>query len=311
MKGIYLSIVIPVYNSESSLETLVSQINKVCETTFQPFEIILVDDGSSDGSWTLMKSLSVTSPHILNIRFSRNFGQQKAILAGLESSRGEFVVVMDADLQDSPREILRFLQESSNSGCEVILAKRVKKQHGVAKRMGSFGFYWLVKKFTGVNHSHAVGNFGLYTKNVVEKVRLINPQDFLFVFAVAWCGFSTSFVDVKHGQRFSGRSSYSLRKLFRLANSIIISNTSWLLKKIIHLGLGLSIGSLAAGLFLIWQYLNNSFQVEGWTSVIVTLLFTSGALMSSIGVVGIYLDKVFQFSKGVPHFVVEEVYRVE
>lgn len=301
-----ISIVSPIYKAELMVEKLVSELRLHLSSLNEPYEIILVDDRSPDQVWPIMKQLSQQFAEVKAIRLSKNFGQHPAIMAGLAYSSGDFVVVMDCDLQDQPKEIPK-LMAKAREGYEVVLAQRVQRQDGMMKKLSSKLFSMMYSYLTDTKFDHSVANFGVYSRKVVNEVLSMNDYIKSFPLFVQWVGFKKCYVEVEHGERESGKSSYSLGKLMELAFNTLISFSNKPLKLFVKAGLVISLLSFLFGIITIIRYALGIIQAPGYSSLIVSIWFLSGVLMTIIGVTGIYIGKIFDQTKNRKSFIVDEV----
>lgn len=301
-----ISIVSPIYKAELMVEKLVSELRLHLSSLNEPYEIILVDDRSPDQVWPIMKQLSQQFGEVKAIRLSKNFGQHPAIMAGLAYSSGDFVVVMDCDLQDQPKEIPK-LMAKAREGYEVVLAQRVQRQDGMMKKLSSKLFSMMYSYLTDTKFDHSVANFGVYSRKVVNEVLSMNDYIKSFPLFVQWVGFKKCYVEVEHGERESGKSSYSLGKLMELAFNTLISFSNKPLKLFVKAGLVISFLSFLFGIITIIRYALGIIQAPGYSSLIVSIWFLSGVLMTIIGVTGIYIGKIFDQTKNRKSFIVDEV----
>ena len=301
-----ISVVVPVYNGEASVQELVRRLRAALATISSRPEIILVDDGSPDRGWEKIAGLARRFPGVIGIRLSRNFGQHYAISAGLERARGEWVVVMDCDLQDRPEEIPA-LWKKAREGYDLILARRKTRQDGWGKRAGSRLFYGLLGYLTGQRQDPAVANFGLYHRRVVRAVNAMPESIRYFPTMVRWVGFRAGSIDVTHAARGHGGSTYSLRRLCGLATDICLVNSDKPLRLVIGLGFFVSAVGFLAAAYVLWAFWHGRVQVLGYASLIVSVWVLSGILILIVGVVGLYVGKAFEGTKRRPAFVVAEI----
>lgn len=301
-----ISFVSPVYKAEMILEKLVEEIQKVMTDINTSFEIILVDDRSPDKSWDVMKAISHKFPEVKSVRLSRNFGQHPAIMAGLTMAKGEWIVVLDCDLQDQPKEVLK-LYKKAQEGFDVVLAKRKNRQDSFFKKMTSKLFSIIYSYLTETKFDSSTANFGIYNKKVIEEVLKMNDYIKSFPLFVNWVGYKTNSIEVEHAKRQVGNSSYSFSKLLSLAFNTIISFSNKPLKLFVKFGLLVSILSFAVGSFTIYRYLKGEILVLGYSSLIVSIWFLSGVIITTIGVVGIYIGKIFDQSKGREAYIIDKI----
>lgn len=302
----HISIISPVYRAEDIVEELVSEIRKAMALLGKSYEILLVDDRSPDGGWAVMKRLSQQFPEVKSIRLSRNFGQHPAIMAGLSYAQGEWVVVMDCDLQDQPKEIIK-LYNKALEGYESVLARRTKRMDGFLKKLSSRVFSKVYSYFTDIEYDNEVANFGIYNIKVIKAVLQLADQIKFFPLFVKLAGFNATSITVEHAERYSGTTSYNFTKLLSLAFNTILSFSNKPLKLFVKFGLTISALSFCMGLYYIYQALNNKIEVTGYSSIIVSIWFLSGVIITTIGVCGIYIGKIFDQVKGRPTFIIDEI----
>lgn len=300
-----ISIVSPVYRAEKILPTLVGEIDKVMLKIKEDYEIILVDDRSPDNSWEVMKTLASENLKLKIFRLSRNFGQHPAIMAGLSKAKGEWIVVMDCDMQDQPKEIEK-LYHKAKEGYDVVLARREIRKDSLSKRLGSSIFHKVFKFFAGIEMNKEVANFGIYKKKIIDSVLKIDDNIKFFPFFVNWVGYKTTAIPVEHAQRDEGKSSYGFYKLFSLAFNAIVSFSDKPLKMFVWFGTFISGLSILVGVFFIIQYILGNISEPGFTSLIISIWFLSGIIISCIGILGIYIGKTFNQTKNRPVFIIDE-----
>lgn len=301
-----LSVVSPVYNSAQILEELVRRIKSSLPNEFNSLEIVLVDDGSADDSWDVIKDLIGKHPEINGIKLSRNFGQHNAITAGLQHSTGEWVVVMDCDLQDQPEEITK-LFEATKNGYDIVLARRVSRKDNFFKVISSRLFYRLFSYLTETHQDSSVANYGIYSRRVVQSILMMRDSFRVFPILVQWVGFKRTYVNVIHSERFSGKSNYDIPKLLRLAMDMIISFSEKPLRIGLKAGMVISLISFCVGVFYFILYMSGKILVPGFTSIIIFVSFSTGAITTYLGLIGLYLGKVLAQSRNRPYFIVEEM----
>lgn len=302
-----ISIVSPVYRAENIVEKLVAEIQKAMQLMQVSYEIILVDDRSPDNSWEKMKEISKQNLNVKSIRLSRNFGQHPAIIAGLSKAQGEWVVVMDCDLQDQPKEIIKLYQKAQD-GYQVVLAKRVQRHDTFLKKLSSKVFSKAYSFFTDTTYDNEVANFGIYHKKVVQSILNIGDTIKFFPLFVKYVGYHSTSIEVEHANRESGTTSYSLSKLLSLAFNTIISFSNKPLKLFVKFGMLVSFLSFLVGCYYIYEAINHKIAVLGFTSIIVSIWFLSGIIITTIGITGIYIGKIFDQTKNRPVFIIDEIH---
>ena len=300
-----ISIVSPVYRAEKILPILVSEINLVMERIGEDYEIILVDDRSPDNSWEVMKVLSSQNSKIKSIRMSRNFGQHSAIFAGLTKTKGDWVVVMDCDMQDQPKEIAK-LYKKALEGYDIVLGQRENRKDKFLKKLSSKLFYKVFNYLSGGQFNNEIGNFGIYKKKVIDSILNINDYIKFFPLFINWVGFKSTSIPIEHSSREEGKSSYSISRLLKLAVNVIISFSDKPLRLFINFGLGISILSFILGIYYLYLAVTHRITQPGFSSLILSIWFLSGIIISCIGIVGVYLGKTFDQTKNRPTFIIDE-----
>ena len=300
-----ISIVSPVYRAEKILPILISEINLVMERIGEDYEIILVDDRSPDNSWEVMKVLSSQNPKIKSIRLSRNFGQHSAIFAGLTKAKGDWVVVMDCDMQDQPKEIAK-LYKKALEGYDIVLGQRENRKDKFLKKLTSKLFYKVFNYLSGANFDNNVANFGIYHQKTIKSI--LDMKDYVKFFSlfINWIGFKSVSIPIEHGEREEGKSTYSVGRLFKQAFNVIISFSDKPLRLFINFGLSISVLSFIVGIYYLYLALTGKIAQPGFSSLILSIWFLSGIIISGIGIVGVYLGKTFDQAKGRPTFIIDE-----
>lgn len=296
------SFVIPVYGAPESLEPLCGRIKEACAE--MSYELILIDDRCPKGSWQQIERLAEINPAILGIRLSRNFGQHAAIQAGLSRAKGEWVIVMDCDLQDRPEEVPR-LWAKALEGFDVVRAKRVTRNDPIHRRFLSRAFYALLSYLTDTHQNPEFSNFGIYNRRVIETVTGWEEESKYFPAIISWVGFSQSTLSVEQDPRFEGRSSYTMRKLLALALNIIVGFSDKPLKIVMASGFVMALLSFGISFFVLAAHLLGTLTVQGWASMALSLWFVAGCLMFAVGLTGLYVGRILVETKGRPTFIVD------
>ena len=305
LKTRMISIVSPVYRAGKILPTLVSEICLVMEKLNTAYEIILVDDRSLDDSWEVMKSLAAENDHLQIYRLSRNFGQHPAIMAGLSKAKGEWIVVMDCDMQDQPKEIEK-LYKKALEGFDIVQASRLVRKDGQLKKLSSKVFYKIFNYFAGIKINKEIANFGIYKRKVIQSIFQINDNIKFFPLFINWVGYNSTTISVEHSERSEGNSTYSLSQLLALAFNVIISFSDKPLKLFIGLGTFISGLSVVIGLIVLMRSFQGYIKEPGYASIILSIWFLSGIMILCIGIVGIYLGKTFNQTKNRPVFIIDD-----
>lgn len=298
-----ISIVVPVYKAENCLDELYRRLVLALETVTPDFEIVLVEDCGGDRSWEIIERLSAQDKRVRGIQFSRNFGQHYGITAGLDYCNGDWVVVMDCDLQDRPEEIPR-LYAKAQEGYDIVLARRGKRQDPLLKRCTSWLFYKLFSYLADIEYDAQTGNFRIMSRKVVENFRRMREQLRFFGGLVQWMGFTTSSIDVEHAERLEGSSTYTLAKLWKLASETIIAYSDKPLRLAIRFGFTMAFLALCYGVYIFTRVMFYGSPIEGWSSLFVSLYFIGGIIIAILGIMGIYLGKTFDESKKRPLYIV-------
>ena len=301
----YISIVIPVYKAEECLDQLYSRLKGTLETITKDFEIILVEDCGGDLSWELIKRLGQLDPRVKGLQFSRNFGQHYGITAGLDVCCGDWVVVMDCDLQDQPEEIPRLLTKALE-GFDVVFARRSQRKDGFFKKLSSHLFHRAFQYLTDAKTDKTIANFGIYHRKVILNYRRMRESVRSFPLFVNWLGFESTTLDVEHAERPYGSSSYTFATLIKLAVNSIIAQSNKPLRLSIKAGFVLAFGSIAIAIYYTVRYFLYDIPVQGWTSVIVSMYFLAGLFFINTGFIGLYIGRIYDETKRRPLYVVNE-----
>jgi dolichol-phosphate mannosyltransferase len=309
-KKILLSIVSPVYRSEKIVEELVSRIKKAVTTITDDFEIILVNDYSPDNSWLKIVEQCSKDKRVKGINLSRNFGQHYAITAGLNYAKGDWIVVMDCDLQDRPDEIPNLYQKAME-GWDIVYARRVERQDKFLKRMSSTLFHMVYGYLSGLKMDGSIANFGIYHKNVIREYNKMKEVARSFPSLVYYLGFKSCAIDVKHSERFEGGSSYTLSKLLYLTGDVILSNSNKPLKLTVKIGFFISMLSFLLALYNVIAHISGIITLEGFTTTIFSIWFVGGLILLVLGIVGLYVGKIFDQVKERQLFIVSQEVNIE
>jgi dolichol-phosphate mannosyltransferase len=273
-----------------------------------PHEMVFVDDGSTDSTWALVAGAAASDQRVVGVKLSRNFGHQAALTAALETVTGELVVAMDGDLQDRPEEIPRFLAEHE-LGYDVVYAQRVGRKESLPLRAAYFLFYRLLNRLSEVNVPVDSGDFALLSRRVVDQLNLL-PERHRYIRGLrTWVGFPQAGIPVERDARAGGEPSYTLRKLFRLAFDGVFAFSVTPLRAAWLLGAFATAAASLYALYAVFQRVFLATSPEGFTALIVAIVFFSGVQLLFLGLIGEYLGRVYDETKGRPHFVVTDVVR--
>lgn len=306
----HISIVSPVYRGEKMVAELVRRNVESVSTITDDYEIILVNDASPDNSWEEIVKQCESNPKVKGINLSRNFGQHYAITAGLHYAKGDWVVVMDCDLQDRPEEIPN-LYRKAMEGYDIVYARRVVKHVGWWKRFSSVAFHKVFDWLSGTKTDSTVANFGIFRQKVIAEYNKVPQQARSFGSIIGLLGFKTGYVDVEQDESARGVSSYTLRKLLAFSFNVIVSNTNKPLRMAVGLGLGMSMISFLLAVYDIVAKWVGIIQVPGYTTTMFSIWFVGGLLLFVMGVLGLYIGKIFDQVKGLPLFVVRDEVNID
>lgn len=298
-----ISIVVPVYKAEDCLDELYRRLVQALVTITPNFEIVLVEDCGGDGSWEVIERLANHDGRVKGIQFSRNFGQHYGITAGLDHCHGDWVVVMDCDLQDRPEEIPR-LYAKAQEGYDVVQARRSTRRGPLPKRFSSWLFYRLFSYLADINYDAQTGNFRIVSRKVVVNIRQMREQLRFFGGLVQWMGFPTASIEVEHAKRHTGSSTYTFAKLRKLALETIIAYSDKPLRLAVRFGFLMASFAFCYGVYVLIRATFYGVAIMGWSSLVISLYFIGGIIIAILGVIGIYLGKTFDESKKRPLYIV-------
>jgi dolichol-phosphate mannosyltransferase len=301
-----LSIVLPVYNEEAVIGELGSRLTDFLGHLDIDWEVIFVDDGSRDRSFDLLKQLCEGQPRYRLVSFSRNFGHQLAITAGIDYARGAAVVVMDADLQDPP-EAISLMIEKWRAGADIVHAVRSKREReGWFKRGTAFLFYRLLRKMVGFPVPLDAGDFRLMSRRVVLTLRALREVNPFVRGMVAWVGFRQTTIEYSRKARFAGETHYPLRKMIRFALDGITSFSAVPLRVASWLGLAAGVAGVGVAGWAVYERLVNERVVPGWATIMIAVSLASSAQLLMIGVLGEYVGRIYEELKRRPLYIVAD-----
>lgn len=299
------SIVVPVYNEQETIPALYERVKKVIDTLDTSCEVVVVDDGSADGSLDLLKAMHRKDPRFKIVSFSRNFGHQVAISAGIDHAEGDAVMIIDGDLQDPP-EVLPHFIEKWKEGYDVVYAVRTKRKENIFKRAAYAIFYRLLKRLSYLDIPLDSGDFCLLDKRVVQAMRKL-PERLRFVRGLrTWVGFRQVGLPYERERRFAGSPKYTFTKLLGLAYDGIFSISTTPLRLAVYSGFGLAALAFIGGLLVIYDKLVYGIAIVGWASTIVIITFLGGVTLSTLGMIGEYVSRIYEEVKSRPLYVVKE-----
>ncbi|MDD3740235.1 MAG: glycosyltransferase [Bacteroidales bacterium] len=306
-KNTEISIVLPVFNEENNLAQLYDELLDVLKKIdVKSFEIIFINDGSTDDSLNIIKDLSVKNKFVKYIDLSRNFGQQIAISAGLEKASGKYIVIMDSDLQD-PTDLIQDLYNKAKEGYDVVYAKRKKRKgESVFKKITAKIFYRTLRSITKCNIPVDAGDFRIISAKVAVVLNNMPEQQKFLRGQVAWVGFKQTSVEFDRDSRKSGKSGYSVSRMLRFAIDGITSFSDFPLKLATFLGFFVSIISFILMLWALYQRLIAQQYVQGWTSLILSVLFLGGITLIAIGIIGEYIGRIGSNIRKRPLYIIND-----
>jgi len=301
----HLSIVIPLYNESTLISELIRQVNLSATEVTTDFEVMLIDDGSSDQTWNQILKLTEKQTNLKGIKLSRNFGHHYAITAGLKNATGEWVVVMDGDLQDRP-EVIPKLYKKAQEGSDIVFVSRINRPEKLYYKIIQKTFYWFLGIMSGIKFDSTQANFSIINRKVVDAFNDFPESARFYGTTIKWLGFKSTQIQADHGIRFSGKPSYTFKKRIKLAADIIIAFSERPLKFAVVLGLLISTSSVIAAIWIIYSATNWGYSVTGWASLMFSIFFFSGILLIVLGIVGIYIGRIFQEVKRRPLYLISE-----
>lgn len=303
-----ISVVIPVYGCREAIVPLTEGLietfdNKMC----LDYEIILVNDQCPQNSWEVIAELASSNNKIKGINLARNYGQMAAILAGLENSKGDYVVVMDCDLQDRPQDIVTMYEYLVKNNHDVVFGRRINRQDYKVKKVLSQTFYKVYDYFADTKSDSTISNFSVSKRVVIENYLKLREHSRAYTMYIKWMGFDIGYVDITHQERYAGESSYSFKKRIKLAVNHITSQSVKPLKISIGAGIIFSAYAVIYAFILVVRKLFFHIDVPGWTSLMVSLYLIGGIILIGMGILGIYIGNIFEEVKNRPIYIIKEI----
>ena len=307
-----ISVVVPALNEQETIAELYRRVTEAAKQWGEDHELLIVDDGSTDNTLSILEALAKTDPRLKVVSLTRNFGHQAAVTAGLHHARGAIVCVLDADLQDPPEEILPFINRVRD-GMDVVYAVRRNRKEGAFKRASYFLYYRILRRIATLNIPLDAGDFCVMRANVVEAINRL-PERNRFVRGLrTWVGFRQEGMAYERSARFAGEPKYTFFRLLRLAVDGIVNFSYRPLQLIMILGMSVGAIAFAIGVLVLVQYLGNYTiagynprQARGWTSLSLTLLFSSAVQLFCLGILGEYIGRLFEEAKRRPVYLVRQ-----
>lgn len=305
VKKIDISVVIPVYGCRAAIPELHRRLCESLEKISKAFEIILVDDYCPQNSWEEIQKVCEKDKRVIGIHMARNFGQIRAITAGLDKSRGDWVVVMDCDLQDRP-ETIPELYQKAQEGYDVVFARREGRKDSAITKFLSKCFYKLYDYFTDGTFDSSICNFSISKRKVIDYYCRMREQNRAYTMFIRWLGFKQTAIDMPADERFEGKSSYNLKRKLKMAFEIITSQSNKPLLFSVKLGFVSAFLALIYIIYLVFREIILGDVLVGWTSIVASIYLMGGIILCAIGVVGIYVGNIFNEAKNRPLYVIDE-----
>ena len=304
-----LSVIVPVFNDEEVLEELHRRLRAVVETLCADYEIIFVDDGSSDSSFHILQELRARNNSITIVKFTRNFGQSNAIAAGIDLASNDITVIMDSDLQDPPEDIPRLIDALLKENTAMAITRWITRRDKAFKIYASRFFHVVTNRFTDLYHLPGLGVFRAMRRDVVEALKRIPEKTSTSISLLYWMGFDYTVVDLHRDERHAGTSGYTLSKMVRLFFDRIFSHSLVPIRMASLIGVFLGLSSIVLAIYYLCRKFIYENIVPGWTSLVVLILFLFGINFIFLGVIGEYLGRIFLETKQRPKYIVAEVYK--
>jgi len=301
-----ISVVIPVFNEESNLPVLYERLVNSVTSISNDYELIFVNDGSKDNSLNIIKELSLKNPQVKYIDFSKNFGHQLAVFAGLENAKGDTIVIIDADLQDPP-ELIKELYSKMKEGYDVVYAQREQRVgESWHKLMTAKLFYRFINRLSEVSIPLDTGDFRIISKKINDIIVSMPERNKFLRGQIAWAGFNQTFVSYNREERYAGKTNYSYSKMFSFAFDGITAFSNLPLRLATYLGFAVSLISFFFILYTLYQKYFKHDVVQGWSSLMVSILFIGGVQLICLGIIGEYLGRIMDNVKQRPLYIVRE-----
>jgi len=301
-----ISVVVPVYGCSKHLINLHNRLIISLKEITKDFEIIMINDGSYDNAWDTIKEIANNDKKVMGVNLSRNFGQHYAISAGLNISKGNWIVVMDCDLQDRPENI-PILYKEAQKGYDIVFAQRKLRKDTFFKKLFSKLFYLILSYLTRTKLDPTIANFGIYNRKSINAVLLMKDKLKYFSVMIRWVGFNSTKMSIQHDKREIDETSYSFSKLISLAIDVMLSFSDKPLRLMVKFGFFLSSFSILFALYILYRALFGAVTVVGWASTIISIWFLGGIIIMFIGIIGIYIGKTFDQTKDRPVYIIKDI----
>ncbi len=299
----HIAAVAPVFNEQENIAELIRRLGEALGAVSDNYRIVLVDDGSSDATWQEIMASAKIDPRVLGLQLSRNFGQHVAIAAGLKAVDADWTVVLDGDLQDRP-EVIPELYEKAQQGHDVVFVARESRPESAMYKLAQGVFYKTLRSMTGTDYNPAHGNFSIISRNVLKALNKVTENDRFYGGLVEWLGFPRATLKARHGDRFGGKTSYSLLSRIKFAKNIILSFSIRPLYAALIFGAIVTALSFVFGLVILFKALFFGYEVQGWASVMISIYFVGGVQMLMIGMNGLYVGRIAEEVKNRPLYII-------
>lgn len=302
----FFSVIVPVYNDEQVINELIIRLRPAMLKLAARFEIILIDDGSRDRSWAVINELCAAHDEITGIKLARNFGQQGAIKAGLDHSSGDYIVIMDSDLQDRPEDIHKLIESLEANNSSMAIAQWESREDSFFKKFVSWLFFAFSTRFTAIKIQPRLGIFRVIRKEVIDELKNFPEKSATPLSLLYYIGCDYSVVPLKRDARAAGSSGYNFRKMMSITTARVFSFSMFPIRMAIYSGALISLMSFLAAVVLIYRRIIGE-AYPGWTSIVVLILFLFGINFAFLGIIGEYLGKIFIETKQRPTYVVNKI----
>jgi len=300
-----LSVIVPCLNEENNLIEFKSRIKKVINDLSITYKIYFIDDGSTDKSWEIIKDFSNEDINILGIKLSKNFGHQNAISAGFQSANSDYVLIMDADLQDPPELLHDMYNKISKNNLNVVYAKRIKSNENLFKKFTSKIFYIIFNALSDVKIPRDTSDFRIIDKKILNEIKKLSEKDIFYRGLIPWMGFKSDFVEFERKNRKQGQSGWTLVKMFNFAITALTSFSSIPIRLSFYLCFFMSIIFIFNSVYALYSYLQNN-TVKGWTSIVLIISFFNIIVFFILGIISEYVGKIYTEIKNRPNFIIDE-----
>lgn len=300
-----LSVIVPCLNEEKNLIEFKGRIIKVINDLSITYKIYFIDDGSTDKSWEIIKDFSNEDKNILGIKLSKNFGHQNAISAGFQSANSDYVLIMDADLQDPPELLHDMYNKISKNNLNVVYAKRIKSNENLFKKFTSKIFYIIFNALSDVKIPRDTSDFRIIDKKILNEIKKLSEKDIFYRGLIPWMGFKSDFVEFERKNRKQGQSGWTLVKMFNFAITALTSFSSIPIRLSFYLCFFMSIIFIFNSVYALYSYLQNN-TVKGWTSIVLIISFFNIIVFFILGIISEYVGKIYTEIKNRPNFIIDE-----